>query len=84
MVLSKGWTSPTIGAYKAAVVESKVPEDGYNLATEFGGAIMSANTYQAKDVHGNVKRIRFHVSASPGQTALYVINEIIIGVVNTE
>ena len=77
-VSSKGWTNPTIGAFKASVVESTSAKSGYDVASETGGTLTSSSTFEGKDKDGNKARFRIHVSASPGPETLYVIKQILV------
>lgn len=74
----QGWTSPQAGSFKAGVVASTKAEDGYNGASQTGGAIQSANVYSGKDKDGHIMKFRVHISAAPGQEMLYVINQVLV------
>ena len=71
-------TSPAVGAYKAGIIESSDPRDGYNTASQQGNAIISGDQYRAKDGDkpGQDVNIQFRVSAQPGQAMLFVITEV--------
>lgn len=74
----QGWAAPTAGSFKAGVVGSSKPKDGYESATSEGKALMSNTIFQGKDKDGNKASFRIHVSAAPGQEALYVIKQVLV------
>ncbi|KAI0295286.1 hypothetical protein BC826DRAFT_291736 [Russula brevipes] len=74
--VSFGWTNPTFGSYKAGVTESSKGKDGYEVANPYGGSILSKNVFEGKDKRGKPAKFRIHVSAAPGQDALYVIKQV--------
>ena len=74
----QGWTNPAIGAYKAGVVNSAKGEDGYNAATDNGGALMSEQLFEGKDKDGKKAAFKIHISAAPGVETLYVIKQLLM------
>ncbi|KAI0713533.1 hypothetical protein C8Q76DRAFT_796493 [Earliella scabrosa] len=73
---SLGWTAPATGAYKAGVAESGKGVDGYNAADNDGGSIMSKYVFEGKDKDGHPAKFRIHISAAPGQEALFVVKQV--------
>ncbi|KAF7969296.1 hypothetical protein HWV62_22427 [Athelia sp. TMB] len=73
-----GWTAPTAGSFKAGVVESSSPKDGYESATAEGKAVISDTIFEGKDKDGNKARFRIHLSAAPGLEALFVIKQVLV------
>ncbi|KAF3933740.1 hypothetical protein ABW19_dt0206325 [Dactylella cylindrospora] len=71
-----GWTSPYVGAFKAGVAESESAEEGYNQASENGKSLSSKDQYTGKDKDKNEARFYFHLSAAPGQQAMFVITQV--------
>lgn len=76
--MQQGWTNPTIGAFKAGVVNSAKGEDGYKAATGNGGVLMSEQIFEGKDKDGNRAAFRIHISAAPGAEAMYVIKQLLV------
>ncbi len=72
----QGWTAPTAGAYKAGVVESSKGVDGYNAADNDGGSLTSKYIFKGKDKEGKAAKFRIHISAAPGQHALFVVKQV--------
>ncbi|KAF8799219.1 hypothetical protein BYT27DRAFT_7202377 [Phlegmacium glaucopus] len=73
---SLGWTNPSLGSYKAAVVESSNPKDAYDAATEEGGHIQSTSIFQGKDKDGQPAKFRIHISASASQKPPFVVKQV--------
>ncbi|KAI1171819.1 hypothetical protein F4777DRAFT_564120 [Nemania sp. FL0916] len=74
--IALGWTAPEAGRFKAGVIESTDPKDGYNAASPTGNFIISQNEYEGTDKEGNPTKIYFHVSAAPGNEAMFVVTEV--------
>ena len=70
--LVQGWTAPTAGSYKASVIASKSPKDAYEAASATGTSLISSETFEGK----NKERVKIHISAAPGQEALFVIKQV--------
>ena len=75
---AQGWTNPYAGSIKAAVVESSNPKDGYDAATDTGNSLDSSERFRGKDKEKPETKtnIKFHLSAAPGQSAMFVITEV--------
>ena len=63
---------------KAGVALSGRAEDGYNAADENGNTKQSEEIFKGKDKDGNDARFRLHISAAPGQDAIFVVKQMII------
>ena len=72
----QGWTAPGAGRFKAGVIESSSAKDGYDAATPNGNSITSENEYQGEDEDGNPVRIKFQISAAPGNEPMFVVTQV--------
>ncbi|TFK23483.1 hypothetical protein FA15DRAFT_705373 [Coprinopsis marcescibilis] len=72
---SIGFTDPFIGAYKAGVVASNDPEQGYEVASKEGGEIRSGE-YHAVDKDGRQLVFRLRITAESGQRPRFCIEEV--------
>lgn len=60
------------------MVQSSKAEDGYESATSTGNSITSKETFKGKDEDGNDAKFQIHVSAAPGQEALFVVKQVLV------
>ena len=58
------------------MVSSSTAKDGYDAARDQGNHVDSADSYVGKDKDGKQAKIRFHLSAAPGQEAMFVVTEV--------
>jgi hypothetical protein len=73
---AQGWTNPLAGSYKAGVVQSSNPKDGYDAADDDGGYIQSKNIFEGKDMYGKPVQFRIHISAAPSQKPQYIVSQV--------
>ena len=74
----QGFTRPSLGSNKAAILESTSPKQAYDAANEHGNAITSTNLYTGGDEHGNEISIRFYCSAAVNSPLrVYEIEQVI-------
>ncbi|KAG9008764.1 hypothetical protein FRB94_012988 [Tulasnella sp. JGI-2019a] len=73
--ISLGWSNPYTGTIKAGAVLSKNPAYGLDVASENGNYIESPDVYYNHD--GDI-RIRFIITASPGQYTRFSVTQVIV------
>ncbi|KAF8803225.1 hypothetical protein BYT27DRAFT_6739967 [Phlegmacium glaucopus] len=71
-----GWTDPLLGSYKAGVVGSGSAKDAYDHANDDGGSLISKDIFEGRDKEGNTAKFRIHISATPGQKPLFVVEQV--------
>ncbi|KAJ4245743.1 hypothetical protein NW762_013867 [Fusarium torreyae] len=73
--LALGFTCPTVGAYKSAVIESVTAKDGYDRARKGGNKIISKDVFSGVDTDGNDMSIVFEAHSSGKQRPIYTITQ---------
>ena len=72
---NQGFTNPWVGTYKAGIVASDDPKQGYEAASQDGGSVESP-LYSAKDNDGHEIDFKLHISATASQHPAFVVSEI--------
>ncbi|KIK55809.1 hypothetical protein GYMLUDRAFT_87492 [Collybiopsis luxurians FD-317 M1] len=73
---SVGWTNPSVGGFKASIVDSPHPIDGYDRATLEGNAFTSEQKFRGLQKNGNPTEWHLHFSAAAGQYMIYEVTQI--------
>lgn len=71
-----GWTNPSVGGFKASIVQSDNPKDAYEQATLEGNALTSQGVFRGFQKSGNPVERHIYMSAAAGQYMIYVITEV--------
>ncbi|KAJ7588814.1 hypothetical protein C8J56DRAFT_50527 [Mycena floridula] len=71
-----GWTSPTVGGFKASIVKSDNPRIAYEQATLEGNALKSKEVFRGFQKNGHPVERQIYMSAAAGQYMIYVITEV--------